>query len=771
MRPDFQKTYEPKEHEERIYKLWESSGAFAPEAQRYAGHSADARRNIGGQPRGNLRRSAFSMVLPPPNATGVLHIGHALGLTIEDVMARYHRMKGEKTLWIPGADHAAIATQEKVERELYKKEGKTRHEVGREAFLRRVDAFVAENRSAIVHQLKRMGASLDWSREAFTLDEPRSRAVREAFVRMYKAGLIYRGARIVNWDPKLQTTVSDDEVEWREERAPFYFLQYGPFTIATARPETKFGDKYVVMHPADKRYYKWKHGAKLEVEWINGKITATVIKDKAVDPKFGTGAMTITPAHDAADFEIAERHKLEREQIVDFRGRLLPIAGEFGGKKIQEARPLIVAKLKAKGLLAKIDEQYTHRIAANSRGGGMIEPQVMEQWFVAVNKKFEIGPSRLKGIRSGQNTTLKEIMMRAVKSGQIKIIPKRFEKVYFHWIQNLRDWCISRQIWYGHRIPVYYCKQGRHEARNAASELCENPMVSVNAIQKCPHCNGEMEQDPDTLDTWFSSGLWTFSTLGWPEDTRDLNEFHPTAVLETGYDILFFWVARMVLMSGFLLGDIPFKTVYLHGLVRDKDRQKMSKSKGNVIDPLGVAELYGTDAVRMALVAGNAPGNDPIISEDKIRGYRNFATKIWNIARFLLLERERGRTLMKREEAQAGEKRNIRFTPEDRKRMREYEGVKKKAAKHLEAFEFHRAAEVAYHYLWHTFADRIIEETKPRLKDGSESDRSAAYALVTEIFLGCLKLLHPFMPFVTEAVYQELYAQKSDRGLLMAEEW
>ena len=585
---DIPKTFKPTEHEQKIYELWEKSGAFAPSGA----------------------KKRFSMVMPPPNVTDSLHIGHAVMLTIEDLMVRYHRMQGHSTLWLPGTDHAAIATQSMVEKELWDKEHKTKHDLGREAFVERVKQFAQKNHDTIVKQIKRLGASADWNREAYTLDEPRSLAVRSAFKKMYDAGLIYRGNRIVNWDPKLQTTVSDDELEWKEEKSPLYYLKYGPFTITTARPETKFGDKYVVAHPSDKRYAKYQHGQKIQLEWINGKVTATVIKDEAIDPKFGTGVMTITPWHDTTDFEIAERHKLDKEQIIDLQGKLLPIAGEFAGMHIAKARPLIVEKLKTKRLLEKIDANYVHRIATNSRGGGLIEPQILEQWFVNVS-------------------SLKKPMVEAVKSGKIKIIPKHFEKTYFHWIANLRDWCISRQIWFGHQIPVWY----------RGSEIyCGVEPPGVKGWQ----------QDPDTLDTWFSSGLWTFSTLGWPFDYTqgkpkkgsDLERFHPTDVLETGYDILFFWVARMILMSTHLIGEVPFRTVYLHGLVRDKDRVKMSKTKGNVIDPLGVAEIYGADAVRMALVFGTGVGSDIIISEEKIRGMRNFANKVWNIARFILMNRE-----------------------------------------------------------------------------------------------------------------------------------
>ncbi|MDP3941202.1 MAG: valine--tRNA ligase, partial [bacterium] len=592
------KAYNHKDVEEKLYALWEEKGYFKPELH----------------PDGKQ----YSIVLPPPNVTGTLHIGHALMLVMQDILIRYHRMKGEKTLWLPGTDHAAIATQSKVEGILYKEEEKTRFDLGREEFLERVEEFAKKSHDTIVHQIRRMGASVDWEREAYTLDEKRNFAVRTAFTRMFGEGLIYRGDTIVNWDPKMKTTVSDDEIEWKDESTPFYYFQYGPFVIGTARPETKFGDKYVVMHPDDKRYSNYTHGQKIDVEWINGNVVATIIKDEAVDMHFGSGVMTITPWHDRTDFEIATRHTLDMEQIIDSNGKLLSVAGDLAGLHIKKARPLIVEKLKEKGLLVKVDEKYSHRLATNYRGGGVIEPQIKKQWMVNVNAKFKMQNSKLKGIKDGEDVTLKTLMKYAVESGEITITPAHFMKTYYHWIDNLRDWCISRQIWYGHRIPVWY----RGEEMYVGTEA--------------PEGDG-WEQDPDTLDTWFSSGLWTFSTLGWPRETEDLKTFHPTSVLETGYDILFFWVARMILMSTYLMGEVPFRQVLLHGLVRDAQKQKMSKSKGNVIDPLEVADKYGTDALRIALIFSTAAGNDIPMSEDKVRGMKFFANKLWNIARFISL--------------------------------------------------------------------------------------------------------------------------------------
>src|SRR3989344_5965703 len=711
--------------EKKIYEKWKKSGFFNPDIC---------------VKKGVTKKSAksFSIVLPPPNVTGTLHMGHAAMLAIEDIMIRYARMKGYKTLWLPGTDSAAIATQAKVESEIYKKEEKTRYDLGREELLRRINIFTEESKETIINQLKRMGSSLDWSRYAYTLDEKRYNAVMEAFVRMYKAGLIYRGARIVNWDPKLQTTVSDDEVEWVEEKSPFYYLKYGPFVIGTARPETKFGDKYVVMHPADKRYQKYKHGEKINLEWINGPVTATVIKDKSIDMDFGTGVMTITPWHDNADFEIAERHKLDKEQIIDYKGKLLPIAGEFTNLHIKKARPLIVEKLKLKGLLERVDENYEHRVATNERGGGIIEPQIKEQWFVDVNKKFKMNSSKIKGIKSGAEISLKDLMQKVIKSGQIKILPARFEKVYFHWINNLRDWCISRQIWFGHRIPVWY-KGGE-----------------IYCGVKAPEGEG-WKQDEDVLDTWFSSGLWTFSALGWPEKTADFKNFHPTSVIETGYDILFPWVARMILMSGFLLGDVPFKTVYLHGLVRDNQGRKMSKSLGNIIDPLDMIKKYGADATRLSLIIGAAPGSDMKLSEDKVRGYRNFTTKVWNASRFVIMNYKETKVKSK-------------LTAKDKKHLKDLEAVKKKVGSFLDKYDFNQAGEIIYHYFWHTFADKVLEEMKPRLSSDNEADRAAAQEVLITILKSSLKMLHPFVPFVTEEVWGLMPNAQKDK-MLIAEPW
>ncbi len=744
--------YDPKKVEDKIYKEWKDSGYFSPE------------KCI--EDKIVTSKDYFSIILPPPNVTGYLHIGHAVMLAIEDTMVRYRRMKGDKTLWIPGTDHAAIATQEKVERLLYEKEKKTRHDLGREKFLKKVDEFVEDTSSRIKTQIRKMGASVDWSREAFTLDKKRNLAVRTAFKKMYDDGIIYRGHRIVNWDPELKTTVSDDEVERKTEKTTFYYFKYGPFEIGTARPETKFGDKYVVMHPKDKRYEKYKHGQKIDLEWINGPITATIIKDDVIDMDFGTGVMTITPWHDVTDFDIAERHNLDKERIIDYDGKLLSIAGEFAGTKIGEAREKIVKKLESKGLLIKKDENYEHNIATNSRGGGIIEPQIKLQWFIAVNKEFK---------QKGKNTTLKKLMQDAVRSKKIEIIPKRFEKIYFHWIDNLRDWCISRQIWYGHQIPVWYrlkhAKIKIHKHKGALEFLrtegklietycgTENPdKAGKGPLQKDPDTidSKSWTQDPDTLDTWFSSGLWTFSTLGWPEKTDDLKNYHPTSVLETGTDILFFWVARMILMSTYLLdGEIPFEKVYLHGLVRDEKGRKMSKSLGNIIDPLDVAEKYGTDAVRLSLMIGSTPGNDVRLNEEKIAKFRNFTNKIWNISRYIITSYKKPTNTKLKELDKHLEK-----NTEDLWILNKIKLLISSVSDDIENFNFSQAGEKLHDFTWNDFADWYLETSK--FKKG-ECKNHVLY----EVLMDLLKLWHPFMPFVTEAIWKEL----DENNLIMVEKW
>jgi valyl-tRNA synthetase len=722
--------YEPTKFEKGIYKKWEESGYFNPE-------------NLTGE-----RIENYTIVVPPPNVTGTLHMGHAAMLAIEDTLIRFERMRGKKALWIPGSDSASIATQSKVEKDIFKSEKKTRYDLGREELLRRVNEFALNSKSTIFSQFKAMGSSLDWSREAYTMDEARNLAVATAFKNMFDDGLIYRGHRIVNWDPKGQTTISDDEIVYEEEKTKFYYFKYGPFTIGTARPETKFGDKYVVMHPEDKRYAQYKHGDKLKVEWINGEIEATIIKDEMIDMEFGTGVMTITPWHSKEDFELAKKYNLDYEQIIDKNGKLLPIAGEFSGIHIKKARPLLVEKLRAKGLLEK-EEDYTHNIATAERTGEIVEPQIMEQWFIDVNKKIKIKKSKIEGIKVGDEKCLKDLMRHVVATKQIKINPDRFEKIYMHWVDNLHDWCISRQIWFGHRINVWYKNKGK-----------ENQEIFCDI--KAPEGEG-WEQDEDTLDTWFSSALWTFSTLGWPNETEDLKNYHPTDVLETGYDILPFWVSRMILMSTYQLGEIPFKNVYFHGLVRDSQGRKMSKSIGNIIDPVTLIDKYGADATRMSLLVGNAPGNDLKFSEDKAKGYKHFANKIWNITKFLDMN---GVFDAKFEDSVGSLKEINSF----------YDEVKinlvSEITKEIENFNLHLAADKLYQFIWKRFADEIIEESKIIMqnKEGKYSDQDILdrKLKLKQSFEIILKLLHPFMPFVTEVIWSEFLAKDN---LLMVENW
>ncbi len=690
---EFPKAYDPKQWEADILTRWDEADFSNPDTCVKAGVTKP-------------NAEPFSIVLPPPNVTGTLHIGHAAMLAIEDTIVRYKRMSGYRTLWLPGTDHAAIATESKMRKIIYETEGKSRADFGREEFLERVSEFAQDSHDTIVGQVKRMGSSVDWSREAYTLDAKRSLAVRTAFKQMYDDGIIYRGNRIVNWDPIGQTTISDDEIVYKEESAKLYYLKYGPFEIATARPETKFGDKYVVMHPDDTRYADYADGQKLTVEWINGPIEATIVKDAAIDMEFGTGVMTITPWHSAVDFDLAERHGLDMEPIIDLHGILLPIAGEFTGLHITDAREKIITRLDTKGLVTKIEDPYIHQIATAERTGATIEPQVMRQWFVGVNREFE---------QDGKTVTLKSLMQDAVRSKQVAILPERFEKNYFYWIDNLRDWCISRQLWFGHQIPVWY----------RGNEI----YCGIEAPE------GEAwVQDPDTLDTWFSSGLWTFSTLGWPDETAsDFKTYHPAALLETGYDILFFWVARMILLSRYLLGVVPFKTVYLHGLVRDEQGRKMSKSLGNTINPLDIADEFGADALRLALIVGSTPGNDMKVGREKITASRNFINKLWNMGRYVSANRT-DETSSPDSEADTW----ILFRLD-----KTIQSINQLMGKH----DISMAISILQEFTWNDFADWYIEIHK--IEKNS--------VILNSVFEKLLVLWHPFVPFVTEALFRSFH--------------
>ena len=716
------KPYSHENTEDKIYKNWEKSGFFNPD-------------KLPGD-----RKEPFSIALPPPNVTGTLHLGHALMLAIEDIMVRYERMRGKKTLWLPGTDHASIATQSKVEKEITKKEKKNRHDLGREEFLRRVEKFAQESHDTIVNQIKKMGSSVDWSREAFTLDKARQRAVNTAFKKMYEDGLIFRKNRVINWDPKGQTTVSDDEVDHREEKGILYTFKYSsdfPISISTTRPETKVGDTAVAVHPDDARYKKFI-GKEYDVIFAGVPLHIKIIADKEIDPNYGTGAVGITPAHSMIDYEISQRHNLPIVQVINEYAKMTVNEPSLKDKKVLEAREIIISWIKEKGLMDN-EKEIVKNISFADRSGGIIEPLPKLQWFIDVNKEFVIQNSNITGIKNGDKTNLKDLMRSAVKNGDIEILPKRFEKVYFHWIDNLHDWCISRQIWYGHRIPVWY----------------KDDEIFVG--EKAP--DSTWEQDHDTLDTWFSSGLWTFSTLGWPDKTKDLETFHPTSILETGYDILFFWVARMILMSTYLLGEVPFRTVYLHGIVRDSKGRKMSKSLGNIIDPIDITKKYGTDAMRMALIVGNAPGNDINFSEDKVRAYKKFANKIWNIARFII------------ENTYDAPDKKPKLSTVDEKYSDEINELARNITDEMNKYNYYIAGEKLYHFIWHRFADIILEESKSVLNGKDKDARLSRQFMLLEMFGILLKLLHPFMPFITEEIWSELPAHKKERELLIVENW
>jgi len=714
---EIEKAYEAKKYEDDIYAQWEKSGLFTP------------KRVKGKKP--------FVISMPPPNATGTLHLGHATMLAIEDIMVRYKRMQGFPTLWIPGTDHAGIATQNKVEK-IIAEEGETRHTMGRKRFLERVDAFVHDSRQTIRTQIRKMGSSCDWTRERYTLDSGLSNAVREIFVRMFNDGLIYRGDRIVNWCTRCSSTLADDEVEFREEKTKFYYIKYGPVVIGTARPETKFLDKIIVANPGDKRYKKY-FGKSFNISWIGGEVVASFIADKSADPEFGTGAMTLTPAHDFIDFDIAKKHKLEVVQIIGADGNFTSVVGKkFAGKNARESRQEIVDILKKKGLLHKVDDNYVHNLSVCYRCGTPIEPLISKQWFIDVGKPvFK---------EKGKRKSLKQKAIEVVKSGKIEIIPDKFNKIYFHWMNNLRDWCISRQLWFGHRIPVWYCEGTTH-----CKPECKQPIVQNDPPKKCPHCGSKnLTQDPDTLDTWFSSGLWTFSTLGWPEKTADLKYFHPTSVLETGHDILFFWVARMILMTNYALNDVPFRQVYLHGLIRDRDGKKMSKSKGNGIDPLDMIAEFGTDAVRLSMVIGTSPGNDMRLYEEKIANYRNFVNKIWNSARFALLNIP--------EKAQTGFSKKSVQSHADKWILTKLQKLIKDVTADMDKYAFSEAGTKIYNFTWGEYCDWYLEMSK------GEHLNPAVLLFVLE---NILKLLHPFVPFVTESIWRHL----DKKDLIMGQSW
>lgn len=726
----FLKPYDAKETEADLYKMWEESGFFNPDVCIEKGVTKED-------------ADIYSIVLPPPNVTGTLHMGSALMLAIEDILVRHARMQGKRTLWIPGTDSAAIATQARVEKDIQKSEGKTRHDLGREELLKRIDTFIEQNKTTMLAQMRSLGASLDWSRYAYTMDEPRYKAVVEAFVRMYNAGLIYRGNRIVNWDPKGQTTISDDEIVYEERQAKLYTFKYGkdfPIAISTTRPETKVGDTAVAVHPDDERYKQFI-GKEYDVVFCDVPLHIKIIADQSVEKEFGTGALGVTPAHSQIDWEIADRHNLPRPQVINEYAKMM-VSGRLNGLKVTDAREAVVTWLRENDLLEK-EEDVQQNVSTAERTGGIVEPLPKLQWWIDVEKPFVLEHSHIPGMASGSQVSLKELMLKAAEGGGVQFVTERYEKTYHHWAKNLRPWCISRQIWFGHRIPVWYRKD------------------ELYCGIETPEGDG-WEQDPDVLDTWFSSALWTFTTLGWPNDTDDLKRYHPTTLIETGYDILFFWVARMILMSGFFLGEVPFKTVYLHGLVRDGKGQKISKSLGNNIDPVDMAEKYGMDAVRISLIMGMAPGTDSKISEDKIRGYKHFANKLWNITRYVLTATQDS----------SGDK-PLTLTETDRNIIAELQKLTATVDAHFDNYRIDLASDAIYQYIWHRFADEIIEESKPIL-GGTDTDAIASRQFVLDTVLKTsLKLLHPFMPFVTEAVWQHMPAhlKEGEADILMVATW
>lgn len=729
----FLSPYEPKNTEKRIYRMWEESGFFNPDNCIKENHT-------------DPEAPTFSIVLPPPNVTGVLHLGHAFEDSTQDALIRYHRMKGDRTLWIPGTDHAAIATQSKFEKELYKKDKKSRHDFDRDTFFEMIQEFALENQSSILSQLKDMGASLDWDRLCFTLDEDRQDAVFEAFKNMHEAGLIYQKEKVVNWDPKGQTTISDDEVVHEERKGKMYTFKYSkdfPFAISTTRPETKLGDTAVAVNPEDSRYKEYI-GKEFAFNFAGEEVTVKIISDEEVDKDFGTGALGVTPAHSITDWEIAERNDLPIKQIINEYGKLTVGIEGVKDTKSHIAREAVVEWLIKEDLLIK-EEEIDQNIGTAERTGAIIEPLPKLQWWINVNKKFPYPHNTLEGIEKDQEVSLKDLMLHSINSNQVEIIPNRFEKIYSNWINNLRDWNISRQIIYGHRIPVWH-NEDKSEFKISKNSPGEN-----------------WTQDTDTLDTWFSSGLWTFSTLGWPEKTKDLETYHPTSVVNPGYEILFFWVARMILMSTFHLGQIPFEKALIHGMLRDaKTGKKFSKSLNNGVEPKEMIEKYGTDALRMALTVGTTPGQDVSFSEDKVRAYKKFANKLWNITRFILENVDTDKYY----------KEFSNYSEKDKELNNQKKDLTKEITEEIENYKLYIAADKLYHYVWHDFADKILEESKDVFDNGSKEEKESREQFLTQTLVDILITLHPFMPFITEEIYQSLPFIDSDtKKPLMVQKW
>ena len=698
MEENIAKTYNPAEFEDRLYNEWVEKGYFHAEVDK--------------------TKKPFTIVIPPPNVTGQLHMGHALDETLQDILIRYKRMQGYSALWVPGTDHAGIATQIKVEEELRVKEGLTRYDLGREKFLERVWDWKNKYGSRIINQLKKIGSSCDWDRERFTMDEGCSKAVKEVFINLYNKKLIYQGSRIINWCPHCITALSDAEVEHAEQAGHFWHIKYpikdsdGYVTIATTRPETLFGDTAVAVNPDDERY-KDLIGKKLILPLVGREIP--VIADEYVDKEFGTGCVKITPAHDPNDFEVGMRHDLEQIKVMNDDATMNAYAGKYEGMDRYDCRKAMVEDLKEQGLLVKV-EDHSHNVGQCYRCGTTVEPIISKQWFVKMKP-------------------LAQPAIDAVKDKMTEFVPEHFEKIYFHWLENIRDWCISRQLWWGHRIPAFYCDD------------CNEMVVTKEDAPVCPKCGKPMRQDPDTLDTWFSSALWPFSTLGWPDKTEELDYFYPTSVLVTGYDIIPFWVMRMMFSGLEHTGEVPFKHVFIHGLVRDSQGRKMSKSLGNGIDPLEIVDQYGADALRFTLATGNAPGNDMRFYIERVEASRNFANKIWNASRF---------TLMNLDITENKLPDLSKLCLEDKWILSKYNTLIKEVTENLDKFELGIAVSKLYDFIWESFCDWYIELVKPRLFDKENETGKTAQYVLTYVLSNTMKLLHPFMPFITEEIWQHL---------------
>ena len=712
MSRELEKTYDPKKIEKKLYDKWCERKYFHAEVDR--------------------SRKPFTTVMPPPNITGKLHMGHALDNTLQDILIRYKRMEGYNALWIPGTDHAAISTEVKVTNQL-KEEGIDKKELGREGFLKRTWQWKEEYAGTIENQLKQLGISCDWDRERFTMDEGCSKAVEEVFINLYKKGYIYKGSRIINWCPKCKTSLSDAEVEHEEQEGHFWHIKY-PIVgtdrfleIATTRPETMLGDTAIAVHPDDERY-KDLIGKNVILPLVGREIP--IVADYYVDKEFGTGAVKITPAHDPNDFEVGKRHNLEEINIMNDDATINEKGGKYAGMDRYEARKAIVKDLEEQGYLVKV-VPHTHAVGTHDRCGTTVEPLIKQQWFVKMDE-------------------LAKPAIAALEKGELKFVPERFNKIYLHWLENIKDWCISRQIWWGHRIPAYYCDE------------CGEVVVSKGMPEKCPHCGcTHLTQDEDTLDTWFSSALWPFSTLGWPEHTEDYDYFYPTDVLVTGYDIIFFWVIRMVFSGYEHTGKSPFHTVLIHGLVRDSQGRKMSKSLGNGIDPLDIIDKYGADALRLTLVTGNAPGNDMRFYNERVEASRNFANKVWNASRFILMN-------MKENVIERPDEKLL--TPADRWILSKVNTLTKDVTENMDKFELGIAVQKVYDFIWDEFCDWYVELAKYRIYHAEEDPAAADCVLwVLKTVLGqALKLLHPFMPFITEEIYSALVQEEES---LMMSSW